>query len=397
MSWQGASRVASVKVAVSTSSQPAAGTGTAATGSSGILDCGAFLFTDTLYVTITPYSGVGATGLQGLAYQYQTKFPVREDVFTSGTGAPKRASPFDDGKYALLAADAVGTTFAARAITEVANAGREDKIINGDFEDGSSWWRSDVGTVTIDTGADRYKGDKSIKLVGTAIASGQALQCDDGLDVDFTGGNDLLTRVTPGEILRLRAACKVVGGTAGIAVFQYNDTKDTLAGPFTDTLQWTETSWTEKEEYFTVPAGCYYIALQVHSAVNNTAWFDELHCWRVKQSQDLQEGLFNIGDKSSSFSVDWANGRHQRVRLTGNIATLTQINGRAGVPHKLEIQQDGTGSRTVGWATDIHWPAGTAPTLTTTINRVDVFNFLYDNIPGTPTYRGSTEALNYVD
>jgi hypothetical protein len=35
-----------------------------------------------------------------------------------------------------------------------------------------------------------------------------------------------------------------------------------------------------------------------------------------------------------------------------------------------------TGSRTVTWWTGIRWPGGTAPTLTTTAGKEDVFSFL---------------------
>jgi hypothetical protein len=42
----------------------------------------------------------------------------------------------------------------------------------------------------------------------------------------------------------------------------------------------------------------------------------------------------------------------------------------------LILKQDGTGSRTVTWWSGILWTAGTTPTLTTTINKYDIFMFL---------------------
>ena len=42
----------------------------------------------------------------------------------------------------------------------------------------------------------------------------------------------------------------------------------------------------------------------------------------------------------------------------------------------LRLLQDGTGSRTVTWFSTIKWAGGSAPTLTTTASKADVFGFL---------------------
>ena len=45
----------------------------------------------------------------------------------------------------------------------------------------------------------------------------------------------------------------------------------------------------------------------------------------------------------------------------------------------LKIVQDATGSRTVtAWDTDIKWAGGTAPTLTTTANGIDIISCYFD-------------------
>lgn len=44
----------------------------------------------------------------------------------------------------------------------------------------------------------------------------------------------------------------------------------------------------------------------------------------------------------------------------------------------LVLKQDGTGSRTITWPGTVLWPAGTAPTLSTGANAVDVVSFYYD-------------------
>jgi len=63
------------------------------------------------------------------------------------------------------------------------------------------------------------------------------------------------------------------------------------------------------------------------------------------------------------------------VVLGGN-RTLAVSNVSAGQAFVLRLVQDGTGSRTVTWFTTLKWAGGTAPTLTTTLNKTDVFGFI---------------------
>lgn len=63
------------------------------------------------------------------------------------------------------------------------------------------------------------------------------------------------------------------------------------------------------------------------------------------------------------------------VTLGGN-RTLALSNVNAGQIFVIRLVQDGTGSRTVTWFTTIKWAGGSAPTLTTTINKADTFVFI---------------------
>ena len=64
-----------------------------------------------------------------------------------------------------------------------------------------------------------------------------------------------------------------------------------------------------------------------------------------------------------------------RVVLGGN-RTLALSNMAAGDKIVIDLIQDGTGSRTVTWFTTILWAWGSAPTLTTTPNKIDTFGFI---------------------
>ena len=80
----------------------------------------------------------------------------------------------------------------------------------------------------------------------------------------------------------------------------------------------------------------------------------------------------------ATITPDFSTGNNFTVTLGDNVLNRTLANptnttvGQSGV---LYIVQDGTGSRTLGVGTHWHFPAGTAPTLTTTANAVDVFAF----------------------
>lgn len=83
------------------------------------------------------------------------------------------------------------------------------------------------------------------------------------------------------------------------------------------------------------------------------------------------------GNSSTADTIDWTAGNKQKSTLTGNCTyTFTAPSGPCNV--LLKIVQDATGSRTVVWPASVKWPAGVAPTLTTTANAIDIVSFYYD-------------------
>lgn len=82
--------------------------------------------------------------------------------------------------------------------------------------------------------------------------------------------------------------------------------------------------------------------------------------------------------------------RKHRVTLGGN-RVLALSNVGAGQAFIIALTQDGTGSRTVTWFSTIRWADGSAPTLTTTLNKRDVLGFIQT---GTDTYDGFVVGQN---
>ena len=91
----------------------------------------------------------------------------------------------------------------------------------------------------------------------------------------------------------------------------------------------------------------------------------------------------------TAITVSLANGTVQQLTLTGN-ATITMPTAAAGKSFVIMLKQDGTGSRTVTWSTVV-WPGGTAPTITSTASKQDIYSFFSD---GTSWY-GATIGQNY--
>lgn len=74
----------------------------------------------------------------------------------------------------------------------------------------------------------------------------------------------------------------------------------------------------------------------------------------------------------------------------GNI-TIATSNVTAGQKFTVSILQDGSGSRTVTWFTTIRWAGGSAPTLTTTASKRDMFSF---KATSATTYDGFIVGMN---
>ena len=100
------------------------------------------------------------------------------------------------------------------------------------------------------------------------------------------------------------------------------------------------------------------------------------------------ETLFSA-NTGTSITLNLANGTVQNITSTGS-ATVTMPTAVAGKSF-IMYRRSGTGSFTITWST-VKWSGGTAPTLTATASRMDIFSFFSD---GTNWY-GTTVGLNYT-
>ena len=96
-------------------------------------------------------------------------------------------------------------------------------------------------------------------------------------------------------------------------------------------------------------------------------------------------------DTTVTFDLNESNTQH--VTLGGD-RTLALTNVSYGQKFITRLTQDTTGSRTVTWFNDIHWAdGGTAPTLTTTAHKTDVFGFICTAVSGASAESGDFDGF----
>lgn len=98
------------------------------------------------------------------------------------------------------------------------------------------------------------------------------------------------------------------------------------------------------------------------------------------------ESVVAIGNSGTSQTLSLTNGTVQTVTMTGN-CTFTMPTATAGKSFIL-IVATGAGGFT-GTFTSVKFPGGTAPTLTTTASKNDIFTFVAD---GSFWYGNSAQA-----
>lgn len=89
---------------------------------------------------------------------------------------------------------------------------------------------------------------------------------------------------------------------------------------------------------------------------------------------------------AASQTIDFSTFINGTITLTANMTAQTLSNVIAGKAGRIRFIQDGTGSRTVVWSSTFKFAGGTAPSLTTTANAIDVLYYDCETSPSTVCY-----------
>jgi hypothetical protein len=101
-----------------------------------------------------------------------------------------------------------------------------------------------------------------------------------------------------------------------------------------------------------------------------------------------QRGTVSALTDGATITPDFSAANNFSVTLGGNRTLANPTNITAGQSGIIVVTQDGTGSRTLSYGSYWKFPAGTAPTLTTTASKVDVIAYYCES-----TTRISAQAL----
>ena len=104
-------------------------------------------------------------------------------------------------------------------------------------------------------------------------------------------------------------------------------------------------------------------------------------------------GTAQVKSVSGTTNVDWGSGNFANCTFIGSPATFTFTAPAKPGDLIMKLQQDDGGiggSNTVTWPATVKWPGGTAPTLSTAVDAIDLMRFYFD---GTNYY--ATFDLNF--
>ena len=105
-------------------------------------------------------------------------------------------------------------------------------------------------------------------------------------------------------------------------------------------------------------------------------------------------GAPSIITDGATQTIDCSTASHFTWTLGATRTVSTFLNPAPGQWVRLTATQDATGSRLLTWPSNVRWPAATAPTLTTTAAKSDIFDFVYNST--TAVWDGRTFGLNYT-
>lgn len=86
-------------------------------------------------------------------------------------------------------------------------------------------------------------------------------------------------------------------------------------------------------------------------------------------------------EDSSTIVWDVSLGANGNLTLEGSSRTLSVVNAQAGHTYRIKISQDSVGNRSIStWPSEVKWPGGVAPTLSSNALSIDMVTLYYDGL-----------------
>lgn len=115
---------------------------------------------------------------------------------------------------------------------------------------------------------------------------------------------------------------------------------------------------------------------------------------KLRKDYVLGNKIIGVETDGATVTFDMSLTTKSNIRTVtlGGDRTLALSNVSIGQVFIIQLKQDSTGGRTVTWFETITWSGGSAPSLTTTGDKTDVFGFICTD---TGKYQGYILGMNF--
>jgi len=286
-----------------------------------------------------------------------------------------------DGKGVIGTGNPSGSQGIAKGSSETGFYIQSSVNFTVHFYDGSAW----AVHQTIDTSDANYKGgfvfawgDNTAAYIKTADASHEVFV--------FGRDGDLKVDSTPGDATQ--GADTIVDGTGSLSITAIEAQNDyteglSVANDGTVTFDRTDNNAAYQLKFEgsgitigkngddTVTIEADFSSVVEYDADGNIAFDGQVYA------------PYNTLTDGATITPDFNDSNNMIVTLAGNRAMANPSNLKDGASYTVIVKQDATGSRTLSFGTAFKWAGGTAPTLSTGANSVDILTFISD---GTDLY-----------
>lgn len=131
------------------------------------------------------------------------------------------------------------------------------------------------------------------------------------------------------------------------------------------------------------------------SELSTKANVSDINYATIGPSRGLVDALSSISSASGTQTINCSDVTYWKGTLVGNITGFNLNSIPAGGPYTLTMKliQGGSGGYTVTWPSNVKWPDGTPPTLTTAVGKYDMVGLVTDD--GGSSWTGCIGGFNY--
>ena len=355
------------------------------------------LTTDLVLTGTTPSITIGDAGAEdsklvfdGNAQDFYIALDDSVDDLLIGKGSTVGTTPAIAITEDLLVTVHGGITMAGATPTlTIGDAGAEDTKIVFDGNAKDFYIALDDSADKLVIGEGSTVGTNSIlTITDDAVTIGDAAAVDSKLVFDGNAQDYYIALDDSADDLLIGLG-STVGTTAAIAIdenLQITTGGDIVMGGATPTLTIGDAGAEDAKIVFDGNAQDFYIGLDDSAddlVIGKGSALGTTPAISVDENLKTQFGGGAVGKTSTAnatgnTTLDYDANSNFVLTATGNVTLVNPTTETVGQTGIIVFIQDGTGSRTLSTGTQYEWPAGTAGTISTAANSVDVIPYVVD-------------------